>query len=96
MLWRRGRVTGVVDWQSASTGPAVVDVGHCRGNLLPYGADVAARFTAAWEQITGERYDPWADIITIIGFLDGLRDDPPPERLVIEDALAEAVAELGG
>lgn len=96
VLWRRGRVTGVVDWQSASIGPAVVDVAHCRGNLRPYGADVAARFTAIWEQISGERYDPWGDIITIIGFLDGLRDDPPSERLVIEDALAAAVAELRG
>src|SRR6266851_2616655 len=30
VLWRRGRVSGVVDWQAACTGPAVADVAHCR------------------------------------------------------------------
>jgi hypothetical protein len=37
-------------------------------------------------------------VVTIIGFLDGLRDEPPadPERFVVEDALAKAVAALSG
>src|SRR6266545_5393120 len=39
VLWRRGSVTGVVDWASASIGPACVDVGHCRGNLFQYGLE---------------------------------------------------------
>jgi aminoglycoside phosphotransferase (APT) family kinase protein len=98
VLWRRGRVSGVVDWASASIGPASVDVGHCRGNLFGYGLEVAERFTAIWERLTGARYHPWADLVTIIGSLDGLRDDPPadPERDAVEDALARAVAELNG
>jgi aminoglycoside phosphotransferase (APT) family kinase protein len=96
VLWRRGKVTGVVDWASASIGPASVDVGHCRGNLFRYGLDVADRFTDIWERLTGAEYHPWADIVTIVGFLDGLRDDPPPDRFVIEDALARAVARLRG
>jgi aminoglycoside phosphotransferase (APT) family kinase protein len=98
VLWRRGRVTGVVDWASASISPACVDVGHCRGNLVPYGMEVVERFTAMWERRSGTRFDPWADLVTIVGFLDGLCDDPPaePERSAIEDALAEAVAELDG
>lgn len=95
VLWQRGRVTGVVDWQSAAVGPPSVDVGHCRGNLLRYGADVADRFTAIWERGSGQRYHPWADVVTIIGFLDGLRDEPPSDARVVEDALARAVAELG-
>jgi hypothetical protein len=97
VLWRRGRVSGVVDWASASIGPACVDVGHCRGNLFPYGMEVAERFTTMWERLSGTRFDPWADVVTIIGSLDGLRDDPPadPERSAVEDALARAVAELG-
>jgi hypothetical protein len=37
VLWQRGAVAGVVDWQSASTGPAVADVAHCRANLLGFG-----------------------------------------------------------
>jgi aminoglycoside phosphotransferase (APT) family kinase protein len=97
VLWRRGQVTGVVDWASASVGPACVDVGHCRGNLFGYGREVADRFTTLWEQVSGTRYHPWADVVTIIGDLDGLREEPPPdrERRVVEDALASAVAELG-
>lgn len=97
MLWRRGQVTGVVDWAAASVGPAVVDVGHCRGNLFPYGLEVADRFTAHWGRCGGARYHPWADVVVIIGELDGLRDDPRPalERRLVEDALARAVAELG-
>jgi len=96
VLWRRGRVTGVVDWASASIGPACIDVGHCRANLFPYGLDVADRFTVIWEQVSGARYNPWADVVTIIGCLDGLRDDPPPERSVVEDVLARSVADLLG
>lgn len=98
VLWRRGKVTGVVDWASASVGPACVDVGHCRGNLFGYGLEVADRFTATWERLAGAPYHPWADVVTIIGFLDGLRDEPPPtpERFLMEEALARAVAQLNG
>ena len=58
--WQDGRVTGVVDWQSASIGPPSVDVGHCRGNLFGFGLEVADRFTTIWEGETGLRYNPWA------------------------------------
>jgi aminoglycoside phosphotransferase (APT) family kinase protein len=95
VLWRRGAVTGVVDWQSASVGPPAMDVGHCRCNLLPYGRDAVDRFTAMWEDTTGLTFHPWADVVAIIGFLDYLRDDPPSDRYVVEDALARSVAELG-
>ena len=95
VLWRRGRVTGVVDWQSASIGPPSVDVGHCRTNLVSYGLDVVDRFTEFWERISGRRYDPWADVSTTIGWLDGLRDEAPADGHRVEDFLARAVAELG-
>jgi hypothetical protein len=48
-----------------------------------------------WERLAGVRYHPWADVVTIIGSLDGLRDDPGPDWLLVEEALARAVAELG-
>ncbi len=90
-----GAVSGVVDWQGACTGPAVADVGHCRVNLLTFGADAVQQFTACWQQAAGATYHPWADVVTIIGFLDDLRDDWGSERLLVEDMLARAVAELG-
>ena len=41
VLWRHGRVSGVVDWQGACAGPAAADVAHCRVNLLTIGAEVS-------------------------------------------------------
>jgi aminoglycoside phosphotransferase (APT) family kinase protein len=94
VLWRRGTVSGVVDWQAACTGPAVADVAHCRVNLLTLGADTAEQFTAWWQRESGAAYHPWADVITIIGFLDDLREDWGSERLLVEDMLARAVSSL--
>jgi aminoglycoside phosphotransferase (APT) family kinase protein len=95
VLWRWGTVSGVVDWQAACTGPAVADVAHCRVNLLTFGTEAAERFTALWQHAAGAAYHPWANIVTIIGFLDDLRDDWGSEQLLVEDMLAHAVAELG-
>ena len=33
VLWRRGRVTGVIDWQVSNTGDPELDLAHCRSNL---------------------------------------------------------------
>jgi aminoglycoside phosphotransferase (APT) family kinase protein len=96
VLWRRGSVSGVVDWQAACTGPAVADVAHCRVNLMTFGTGAAEQFTALWQRASGAAYHPWADVVTIIGFLDDLREDGGSERLLVEDMLARAVAELGG
>jgi hypothetical protein len=47
-----------VDWQAASIGPAVVDIGHCRSNLLGFSREVASRFMYQWEQASGATYHP--------------------------------------
>ena len=96
VLWRRGTVCGVVDWQAACTGSAVIDVAHGRVNLLTFGADAAGQFTTWWQRESGAAYHPWADVVTVIGFLGDLREDWGSERLLVEDMLARAVAELGG
>jgi aminoglycoside phosphotransferase (APT) family kinase protein len=63
LLWRRGHLTGVVDWTGASRGPADIDVGHCRLNLaVLYSADRAAEFLASYEADAGRRVDPYWDI----------------------------------
>jgi hypothetical protein len=56
---------------------------------------VADRFAAIWEEMTGDRFNPWADVMMLIGMLDGIRDDPYLNRLSVEEALARAVAVLG-
>jgi aminoglycoside phosphotransferase (APT) family kinase protein len=96
LLWRRRRLTGVVDWEHACLGPPDVDVGHCRINFLYQTPDLADHLADAWHEVTGAPYDPWADIAAIIGLLDGLRRHPPSSRArhSIEEALGRAVVEL--
>jgi aminoglycoside phosphotransferase (APT) family kinase protein len=63
LLWRRGRLTGVVDWAGAGRGPADMDVGHCRLNLaVLYSAELAADFLAAYEAEAGRRVDRYWDL----------------------------------
>jgi hypothetical protein len=47
---------------------------------------------------TGVRHHvpPVGDVVTIVGFLDDLHDDWGSERLLVEDMLARAIAELAG
>jgi len=96
LLWRRRRLAGVVDWQAAGSGPASIDPGHCRLNFLYYAPELADLLRASWEQTTGLRYDPWADVVCIIGALDSLRDHPPSSstRLALESTLRRAVSDL--
>jgi Ser/Thr protein kinase RdoA (MazF antagonist) len=71
ILWRRGRLTGIVDWGMASTGPLDVDVGHCRLNLaVLFGADRAERFRRAYEAEAGRAVDPWWDLHALASYND--------------------------
>ena len=92
VLWRRAKVSGVVDWQAACLGPPAVDVGHCRTNLFRYGLEVADRFSQMWEETTGRVYDPWSEVVSIVGVLDAHGRDPGHEGPVIEHALARAIS----
>lgn len=96
VLWVRGRVTGVVDWQSACNGPPSADIGHCRANFLLYDPPLAEQFTIAAERALGHAFHPWADIAALIGMLDGLRRRPPNGRArnAIETTLARAAAAI--
>ena len=60
-------------------------------------AVLKTEYAYSGQGLTGATYNPWADVVTIIGTLDGMREEPPPpaERVIIEDALAQAVAALG-
>lgn len=70
-LWTRGRLSGVVDWGMASTGPPGIDIGHCRLNLaVLFGAGWAERFRLAYEAETGRAVDPWWDLHAIVSYGD--------------------------
>ena len=54
ILWRNGRVSGVVDWGRSCIGPRGYDVAYARVDMdLLWGADAAERFTAAYSREAG-------------------------------------------
>jgi Phosphotransferase enzyme family len=74
LLWRRGRLTGVVDWATSCTGPADFDIGHCRLNLaVLFGADWAERLRLAYEAEAGRAVDPWWDLYAVAAYSDAWR-----------------------
>ncbi|MBV9355814.1 MAG: phosphotransferase [Chloroflexi bacterium] len=67
LLWRRGRLTGVVDWEDACLGDPAEDVATCRADLVmlfgPRGAD---GFLQAYRAAGGRRVSrlPFWDLVT--------------------------------
>src|SRR5262249_1962847 len=93
VLWRRGRVTWIVDWQSARLGSPEADVGHCRSNLVDYFCiEAADRFLARWRALSGRRDSPpYGDVTVVVARPDSYGD--PDARL--EEWVARTVAVLG-
>ncbi len=54
ILWQRGRLSAVIDWEDAAYDWAPLDVGYCRLDLaLSFGGDAPDRFLRAYEQAAG-------------------------------------------
>jgi aminoglycoside phosphotransferase (APT) family kinase protein len=67
VVWRDGRLMGIVDWASGSRGPRGFDLGWCRLDLvLLFDERVADEFLAAYEEEVGRAigemrlWDRWA------------------------------------
>ena len=74
VLWKNNKVSGIVDWPNACSGPAGIDVGHCRVNLaLLHSVEVADLFLKAYEEQAeiSFTYDSYWDIVSAFDFLDG-------------------------
>ena len=105
VLWSRAtggatrRISGIVDWTSASYGLPEVDVGHMRWNLAAVlGRAAADAFLDACRELgIAPDYSPEWDIRTTLDVLPELRPghDPIPELHRIEEHVARALAELG-
>lgn len=66
LLWRRGRLSGVIDWTWAGLSHPDSDVGHCRLNLaVLFSPDWADRFRQAYEAESGRTQEPWWDLHAI-------------------------------
>jgi aminoglycoside phosphotransferase (APT) family kinase protein len=74
VLWKKGRVSGVVDWVNGCRGPAGIDVAWCRHNLANlHGVSVADEFLTAYVEEAGSefRYDPYWDLMSVVELLPG-------------------------
>jgi aminoglycoside phosphotransferase (APT) family kinase protein len=92
-LWTGGRLTGVVDWIGGSWGPPSVDLGHMRVNLAAdLGLEVADRFLAAHQALTGSGHHPWWDVACAVD----VAPEAPAAWGGVEDLVAAALARLGG
>jgi aminoglycoside phosphotransferase (APT) family kinase protein len=70
LLWRRGRLTGIVDWGAPPARPIDSDLGHCRLNLvILYGTEVADGFLQRYTARTGRGVDPAWDLFETVVFL---------------------------
>ncbi len=72
LLWRRGRLTGVVDWVWGSRGSPSIDVGHLRLNLsVLYSSELADRFLDLYESMSGRTVERWWDVEGLLMYLPG-------------------------
>ncbi|RCX17082.1 phosphotransferase family enzyme [Fontibacillus phaseoli] len=75
VLWQDEHVSGVVDWVNACQGPAGIDTGHCRLNLVQlYGTETADIFLKAYLDSKGsvaEAANPYWDMLCLIEVLPG-------------------------
>jgi aminoglycoside phosphotransferase (APT) family kinase protein len=72
VLWEGDKLVSVVDWVNACRGPAAIDVGHCRNNLVClYGVDAADTFLKYYQFFAGNRftYDIYWDLICYFDFV---------------------------
>jgi aminoglycoside phosphotransferase (APT) family kinase protein len=69
VLWLGQRLSGVVDWTYAGSGPREIDVGHCRLALaVLFTTDAAETFLRRYEAEAGVSVDPRGDIRALLAF----------------------------
>jgi len=71
LLWSRGKVTGLTDWNSIHRGSRAIDVGHCRRYLAAlYSPEWAEQLRSLYESIAGATLDPWWDLYALLHYDD--------------------------
>jgi aminoglycoside phosphotransferase (APT) family kinase protein len=71
MLWSRGRITGLTDWNGIHRGARAIDVGHCRRYLAAlYSPEWSEQLRSLYESIAGVALDPWWDLYALLHYDD--------------------------
>jgi aminoglycoside phosphotransferase (APT) family kinase protein len=67
LLWSRGRITGLVDWNGVHRGSRAIDVGHCR--QVPaalYSPEWSEQLRSLYVSVAGAPLDPWWDLYALL------------------------------
>jgi aminoglycoside phosphotransferase (APT) family kinase protein len=100
VVWRNGRLAGVIDWTTGCIGPPGIDLAQARINLAwDFDQETADAFLRAWRALE-PLFDthPYWDVLDAVDWLgDGTPEpDVRPEQLRRYEAfVARALAELG-
>jgi aminoglycoside phosphotransferase (APT) family kinase protein len=77
MLWSRGRITGLVDWNAIYRGSRAIDVGECRFYLAAlYSPEWSEELRSLYESTAGVALDPWWDLYALLHY-----DDSSPNTI---------------
>lgn len=95
-LWSDGRLTGVVDWTSASVGSPSVDTAHIRWNLaVAYGLEAAEKFLETYRSLSNDtdQDQHYWDVVTMLDVVRDLdpSDLPPTWKIERFDQYLESV-----
>jgi aminoglycoside phosphotransferase (APT) family kinase protein len=99
-LWEEDVLTGIVDWTTACSGPAGIDLSQMRINLAwDFDLELADEFLGAWMAVTDDAsaYHPYWDVLDAVDWIaDPPEHLPPPGALErYETFVARELAALG-
>ncbi|WP_158607737.1 phosphotransferase family protein [Flexivirga caeni] len=71
LLWSRGKITGLTDWNGIHRGSRAIDVGQSRRYLASlYSPDWAEELRLRYESIAGVPLHPWWDLYALLHHAD--------------------------
>ena len=99
-VWLGGRLTGIVDWTTGSSGPPGIDLAQARINLAwDYGLEAAEAFLLAWRALDADSgaEHPYWDLLDAVDWLGDGTADPDDDLEALrryESFVARALADL--
>ncbi len=74
LLWSRGKITGLTDWNGIHRGSRAIDVGQCRRYLASlYSPRWAEELRSSYESVAGVPLHPWWDLYALLHHNDHAR-----------------------